>query len=124
MHTDQLEYFVTIAELLSFTEASYQLMISQSSLSKQITKLEDELNVKLFSREKRQLQLTPAGREFFVYAQEALQNYRDIKNELSRYAAEQEILVGSVDHLGKVGLTAPIAMFMEQFPEEDRKSVV
>ena len=118
MHTDQLEYFVTIAELLSFTEASYQLMISQSSLSKQITKLEDELNVKLFSREKRQLQLTPAGREFLVYAQDALQNYRDIKNELSRYAAEQEILVGSIDHLGKVGLTAPIAMFMEQFPED------
>ena len=118
MHTDQLEYFVAIAESLSFTEASYNLMISQSALSKQITKLEDELNVKLFSREKRQLQLTPAGHDFFVYAQNALQDYRNIKGALSRYAAEQEITVGSVDHLGKVGLTAPIASFMEQFPED------
>lgn len=117
MHTDQLEYFVAIAESLSFTEASYTLMISQSALSKQITKLEDELNVKLFSREKRQLQLTPAGHDFFAYAQNALQDYRNIKSALSRYAAEQEITVGSVDHLGKVGLTAPIASFMEQFPE-------
>ena len=50
MHTDQLEYFVAIAEQGSFTEASYELSISQSSLSKQINKLEEELNVKLFVR--------------------------------------------------------------------------
>lgn len=119
MHTDQLEYFVAIAESLSFTEASYNLMISQSALSKQITKLEDELNVKLFSREKRQLQLTPAGHDFFIYAQTALKNYRTIKSELSRYSAEKSITIGSIDHLGKVGLTEPIASFMDQFSENN-----
>ena len=60
MHTDQLEYFVAIAEQGSFTEASYELSISQSSLSKQINKLEEELNVKLFVRGRRQLMLTDA----------------------------------------------------------------
>lgn len=117
MHTDQLKYFVTIAELLSFTEASYNLSISQSSLSKQITKLEEELNVKLFSREKRQLQLTMAGREFLDYAKTELQNYQDIQKRLAQYAEAQSIIIGSVDHIGKVGLTAPIASFMQQFPE-------
>lgn len=64
MHTDQLEYFVAIAEQGSFTEASYELSISQSSLSKQINKLEEELNVKLFVRGRRQLMLTDAGTRF------------------------------------------------------------
>ena len=118
MHTDQLQYFVTIAELLSFTEASYQLSISQSSLSKQITKLEEELHVKLFSREKRQLQLTAAGCEFLDYAKRELQSYQDIKKRLSLYTEAQKITIGSVDHLGKVGLTAPIASFIQQFSED------
>ena len=74
MHTDQLEYFVAIAEQGSFTEASYELSISQSSLSKQINKLEEELNVKLFVRGRRQLMLTDAGRDFLVYARDALRN--------------------------------------------------
>lgn len=99
MHTDQLEYFVAIAEQGSFTEASYELSISQSSLSKQINKLEEELNVKLFVRGRRQLMLTDAGRDFLVYARDALRNYRNICAELLKYSSGGTIHIGSVDHM-------------------------
>lgn len=117
MHTDQLEYFVAIAEQGSFTEASYELSISQSSLSKQINKLEEELNVKLFVRGRRQLMLTDAGRDFLVYARDALRNYRNICAELLKYSSGGTIHIGSVDHMGKVGLTTPMASFIDKFPE-------
>lgn len=117
MHTEQLEYFIAIAEAMSFTEASYDLMVSQSSLSKQIGKLEEELGARLFHRGKRQLEMTDAGKEFLPYARKALSEYRNIKQELLKYSPGGTIRIGSIDHMGKVGLTAPIASFLENFPE-------
>lgn len=57
----QIEYFLTIAETLSFTEAAQNLYISQPALSKQINVLEKELGFPLFSRDRRHVALTPEG---------------------------------------------------------------
>lgn len=118
MQIFQLQCFLSIAEYRSFTEASYQLSISQSSLSKHISKLENEFQVQLFDRSRRQLALTPAGEEFLVYAKNAFSEYQTIRNRLLEYnSGGGTIRIGSVDHMGKVGLTTPIALFMEKFPE-------
>ncbi|HIR00612.1 MAG TPA: LysR family transcriptional regulator [Candidatus Scybalocola faecavium] len=57
----QMEYFLSVAEKLNFTEAAKSLYISQPSLSKQISLLEEELGFALFIRNKRSVRLTPAG---------------------------------------------------------------
>jgi DNA-binding transcriptional LysR family regulator len=60
-----LEYFVTVAEELSFTRAAKRLSMAQSPISEQVRKLERELGVELLTRTTRTVGLTPAGQLFY-----------------------------------------------------------
>jgi DNA-binding transcriptional LysR family regulator len=64
MNFRSLAYFVTISEELNLHRAAERLNIAQPALTRQIKVLEDELNVTLFDRVPRGLQLTPAGHAF------------------------------------------------------------
>lgn len=61
MTADQLRYFITIVDTGSYMAASLDLNISQSSISKQIQSLENELGISLFDRKSRKARLTPEG---------------------------------------------------------------
>lgn len=61
MNSQQIEYFLTVAECLNFTEAGERLYASQTTISRQISVLEAELGFQLFYRDKNTLRLTPAG---------------------------------------------------------------
>ncbi|HHU23226.1 MAG TPA: LysR family transcriptional regulator [Clostridiales bacterium] len=61
MKFSQIRYFITLAKCLNFTEAARQLYITQPSLSRQISAIEEELGMKLFIRNKKATTLTPAG---------------------------------------------------------------
>ncbi len=61
MQVNDLEYFLEAASAPTFLEASENLHCSQSALSKAINRVEKELGVSLFYREKRKAVLTPAG---------------------------------------------------------------
>ena len=58
MDIDQLKYFVSVVKYNSFTLASEQLCISQSSLSKHIKAMENELGISLLDRSTRNVRLT------------------------------------------------------------------
>ena len=60
----EIRNFCVTADSLNFTLAAKFLYIEQPALSKQISKLEEELGVKLFRRTTRQVNLTPAGEAF------------------------------------------------------------
>jgi len=68
----QLEYFVAVAERLSFRKAAESCFVSQPTLSAQIAQLEALLGVKLFERDRRGVQLTQAGEALVPGARETL----------------------------------------------------
>ncbi len=72
MELVQLKYFVTIADMLSFTKAAEVLRVSQPALSYQMRQLETELGARLFDRGKRRIALTPDGELFLPLAQAVL----------------------------------------------------
>lgn len=57
----QIQCFLSVAETLNFTEAANRLFIAQSSLSRNISHLEAELGMTLFTRTKKYVRLTPGG---------------------------------------------------------------
>lgn len=72
MNLQQLTYFKTVAEVLNFTRAADLLCITQPSLSHSIHDLEEELNVQLFIRHGRSIQLTKYGELYLDYVVQAL----------------------------------------------------
>ena len=68
MNTEYLKEFVVLAETKNFWEASDRLYMNQSTLSKHIKSLENELGVDLFLRTTRRVELTNYGQTFLPYA--------------------------------------------------------
>lgn len=87
MEIRQLKYFIKSAELLNFTEAAKASNIAESTLSQQIKQLETELNISLFKRIKKHIELTEAGEMLLPYArrtvadsEDAAQRMNDLQN--------------------------------------------
>jgi DNA-binding transcriptional LysR family regulator len=64
----QLKYFLAVADELNYGRAAARLSVAQPSVTRAVQGLENELGVTLFLRDKRRVELTPAGR---VFADEA-----------------------------------------------------
>ncbi|WP_105967732.1 LysR family transcriptional regulator [Streptomyces geranii] len=77
MQLRQLEYFLAICEVGSFSGAAARLYVTQPSLSQQIRALENELGADLLERGRHGVSLTPAGRIFLPRAQSAVQAVQD-----------------------------------------------
>lgn len=82
MEIYQLEYFVKTAEVLHFTKAAELCFVTQSGLSQQIKKLEEELGMPLFIRIGKKVQLTEAGSVFLIHAKRVLENVQNGKQAI------------------------------------------
>ena len=87
MELRQLKYFVEVAKLGSFSLASKSLYITQSTISQQIGKLEEELGVQLLTRDTRHVALSDYGEQFLPHAIEVIEDaqmcsdiIRDVKD--------------------------------------------
>ena len=122
MYFIQMDYFITAAKCLSFTKAANVLYLTQSALSQQIIKLENELDMKLFFRDRRSLRLTPAGevllKEFQSISamyQNALALARNAENDYTG-----RLRIGFLDGLEITEIMNPLLEYMsEQFPKVD-----
>lgn len=76
MTIENLQVFEILVQELNFTRAARRANMSQTTLSRKISAIEDELQVRLFQRDRHSVQLTNAGREFYVRITPILQEYR------------------------------------------------
>lgn len=76
MELRQLKYFVEVARLKSYSLASKTLFITQSTISQQIRKLEEELGVELLTRDTRHVILSDYGEQFYPCAVQVLDDAR------------------------------------------------
>ena len=70
MNLKQLEAFVHVAEGGSFSKAAKELFLTQPTVSAHISSLEKELNVRLFIRNTKEVNLSDDGRELYKYAKD------------------------------------------------------
>ena len=82
----QIEYFQAIIETGNFYQAAEKCHVSQSAISQQIKKLEQELVVKLLDRHNRTFSLTPAGEHFYRKSLILVSDVEQIKQETKRIA--------------------------------------
>lgn len=76
MTLSQLECFMALAERLNFTQTANDLFMAQTTLSRSISALEQELGVQLFARSSRTVALTPAGQAFYKECSEVIRGCR------------------------------------------------
>ncbi|WP_336773584.1 LysR family transcriptional regulator [Paenibacillus sp. MMO-58] len=86
----QLQYFLTVARLEHVTEAARHLHVTQSSLSKTIQRLEEDLGVPLFDRVGRKLRLNESGSRFLLRAERALFELDQGKQELNDLSSSEQ----------------------------------
>lgn len=82
MEIYQLQYFIKTAEILHFTKAAELCFVTQSGLSQQIKKLEEELGMPLFIRIGKKVQLTEAGSVFLIHAKQVIENVQSGKQAI------------------------------------------
>lgn len=105
MQWEGISEFVHVAENASFTQASKKMAISTAQVSRQISALENRLNVKLFYRTTRKVSLTEEGRVFY-------QHCRSVLDGLD--AAERAITNLQTTPQGKIKLTASVTYGEQQ----------
>lgn len=72
MNLNQLRYFVSTASCRSFTQAAERHFMTQTAITQQVKALEDELGLELIDRRHRPIELTPAGKTFYMEAKAIL----------------------------------------------------
>lgn len=119
MDLKQLEYFVHIAELGSFTRAASFLSVAQPALSRQVRLLEVELRQTLLLRNGRGVSLTDAGKRLLAHGVGILQQVERAKQELeeTQGAPVGRVAVGVPPTVGRALSVRLVAEFQRHFPK-------
>lgn len=94
---DQLRTFLLIAETGSFTKTADSVFRTQSAVSMQIRRLEERIGKPLFTRDGRQLQLTPHGEKLLTYARRLLELNRETVASFRSDKFQANIRIGLPD---------------------------
>lgn len=119
MDIRQLQYFVQVARLNSFSNAAKSLYISQPTISKMIRNLEVELGADLFYREGKSIRLTDAGQILLTKAQNIVESFGSLSSELDslRKLKQGHIRIGLPPMVGASFFPAVIGQFHKRYPE-------
>ena len=119
MTITQLKYVLAVAEHQNFTVASEHCFVTQPTLSMQIQKLEDELDVLIFNRRKKPIQLTPVGEKIVAQAKIIVNE----SNRISDIVDQQKGYIGGEFKLGIIPTVMPtlLPMFLKTFVKNIQK---
>ena len=119
MDLRQLEVFVKVSELRSFSKAAEALFLTQPTVSEHVRALEEELGLRLLDRLGRGAVPTKAGRLLLSYAQRILQLQRDARQALEQFQGRMsgELVVGASSIPGEYVLPTLIGRFKDKYPD-------
>lgn len=115
---NHVAWFVRVVEAESFTRAAEGLGLRKSSLSRAVSRLEEDLGVRLLQRTTRRLSLTDAGRAYFTQARSAMAGLADAASTVSDMGKEPRgvVRVTAPSDIGVILLTEVIAKFVREYP--------
>ncbi|MDS0524637.1 LysR family transcriptional regulator [Clostridium sp. SHJSY1] len=114
----QLNTFLVISKLQSFTGAASTLGYAQSTITTQIKQLEEELGVKLFDRIGKNITLTHEGKKLLPYAKQMLKLSQDIKNVVfNEESPSGTLTIGAAESLCVLRLPEILKEYRRLFPD-------
>lgn len=116
MELRQLQIFSTAAQTLNFTKAGTKLGYAQSNITGQIRQLEEELQVKLFERLGRGIQLTNEGRKFLENVNQILFLCEKAKGEFSPDVFRGILSIGAAETLCVYRLPEVLRQYRKHYP--------
>lgn len=119
MEIRQLKYFISAARHLNFTKAARECCIVQTAMTQQIANLENEIGARLFERNRRMVQLTPAGKVFLKEAKTVLARAEQAVEEARSCAAGYDgmLCIGYHGELVRQDLTKILRAYRARFPQ-------
>ncbi len=113
MTITQLKYVLAVAEHQNFTKAAEKTFVTQPTLSMQIQKLEDELDILIFDRSKKPIDLTEIGKKIVIQAR----NIVNEANRISDIVDQEKGFIGGEFKLGIIPTIMPtlLPMFLRNF---------
>jgi DNA-binding transcriptional LysR family regulator len=114
--TDLLRSFVTIVEVKSFTRAAERLLRTQSAISLQMKRLEEQLQCRLFERGGRGVEPTEAGVLLLGYARRILAANDELVGRMAEPLVEGHVAIGAPEGFATEHLAAALARFTRAFP--------
>lgn len=118
----QLQYFQALARGLHYTHTAEELHISQPSLSYAISELEKELGVKLFYKERRQVEITVYGQQFLPYVEKALSLLEEGRGVLEQMAGRSDQVV-RLGYFHSISASLIPAIVEQFYQEEDNQHI-
>ncbi|MFH1803961.1 MAG: LysR family transcriptional regulator [Pseudomonadota bacterium] len=116
----EMEVFIRVAELGSFSEAGRKLHLSPSAVSKLVTRIEDRLSTRLLVRSTRGLQLTPEGEMYLTRARRVIDEIDDAERTIAsggKAAPRGRLRVNASIAFGIMYVQPLIPAFLERYPE-------
>jgi len=118
MDLNHVVVFARVVEHASFTGAAKQLGLPKSSVSRTVTRLEDELGVRLLHRTTRKLHLTEAGLAYYERARVALTGLEEAASAATNLGAEPRgtVRMSAPSDMGSLHFGEMVARFLRKYP--------
>ena len=119
MSDRRLKVFHTVAKLLSFTNATEELHMTQPAVTFQVRQLEEYFNTRLFDRTHNKVSLTPAGERVSEFAERIFDLYSEMENSVRDLTGEISgaLTIGASTTIAEYMLPALLGEFKNRYPD-------